>query len=394
MGKGRTVGNARSLPAVLIMAMLMLAGLAACEMAQVTRGSMERLEGGMPATGNGTALRIEHAFEGTTSLVWGHEGSDDLRIVDDNLTTLGVLPQAGPWSIKGASISEGGVRAFVWGPQARTGPDSIAIYNLTDYSVEQDYIPPGLIDMARIDYVRSMAWGLILVVAGRSTNGTSELLFIETVPMQVLKRHPLPGNASVQYIGTDGISMVCLLEDGHLVVVSTRDWTIAHTVDALDGPASAWSLGQGKWLLGGADGTVIVWDEHYRKLDAEMHTDGPVQGVARTVDGFNVTLIVASPGPEGGSILRAFRMWNVSDWRLATEEPWPVAVSMLGTHPTRGDAVLVCGADGSVQPLEVRTWSDYVQGMRVRPFLIGGTVVLILAVAGSVLWSRRKHSHG
>ena len=395
MGNGRTEGITRSGPSVLILAMLMLAGVATCENDQVTRGSMERLEGGMPATGNGTFLRIEHAFEGETSLVWGHDGPGDLRIVDDNLTTLGVLPLPSPgFHVKGASISEGGVRAFVWG-HARSGDnDTVIVYNLTTFEIDPGYLPVGLIDMVRVDYVASMAWGLILVVAGAHANGTSMLAFIETIPMLELKAYTLPGNASVDYLGTDGISLACLLEGGQLVVVSTRDWTVALSYHAVNGSFSSWRVSSGMWLLGGEDGTVVVWDAYPMKVWSELRLDGRVQGVAWTMSGSNQTLVVAQPGEGGGSVVRAYRRNAAGNWELATEEPWPVAVSMMGAHPTRGDAILVCGADGSVQPLEVRTWTDYVSTKVRWKLYIGVAVLILVGVAGCFLWSRRERPRG
>ncbi len=349
----------------------------------------------MHPTGNGTASRIEHAFEGETALVWGHEGPDDLRVVDDRLMTIGVLPPPFPgFHIKGASISEGGVRAFVWGMAGGMANDTIVTYNLTTFTVEQDYLPEGLVDLVSIDYVRTLAWGIILTVAGRHVNGTSELLFIETVPMQQLGRLPLPGNASAQYLGSDGISMVCLLDDGQLVVVSTRDWSMERTLDAVDGPFSAWYITHSRWFFGGADGTVLIWNDYAKRVEAEMHMDGPVEGIARTIDGQNQTLTVAIAIPEGGSVLRTFKIWTEGNWSLAREEPWPVAVSMLGAHPKRGDAILVCGSDGSIEPLEVRTWTDYTTTKRPRLVFVAVAVGILIGVYGSFLWSRRGRSHG
>jgi len=395
MDKGRTGGITSIASSVLIMAILMLAGVATCENGVVTRGSIENLEGGIPTTGNGTALRIEHAFEGETSLVWGHEGSDDLRIVDDNLTTLGVLPLPSPgFHVKGASISEGGVRAFVWG-HARIGDnDTVIVYNLTTFEIDPGYLPVGLIDMGRVDYVASMAWGLILVVAGAHANGTSMLAFIETIPMLELKAYTLPGNASVDYLGTDGISLACLLEGGQLVVVSTRDWTVALSYHAVNGSFSSWRVSEGMWLLGGEDGTVVVWDAYPMEVWTELRLDGRVQGIAWTMSGSNQTLVVAQPGEGGGSVVRAYRRSVAGAWELATEEPWPVAVSMIGAHPTRGDAILVCGVDGSVQPLEVRTWTDYVSTKVRWRLYVGVSVLILVGAAGYILWSRRKHTQG
>jgi hypothetical protein len=355
-------------------------------------GSIKRLEEGLAHSGNGTAARIEHALDAARSLVWGHEGPDDLRVVNDALTTLGVLTLPSPgFHVKGSSIAEGGDRALVWGSTDGMANDALLLYDLTTLSVVPDFLPDGLIDLMVVDYARFYAWDVILAVAGRGANGSSELVFIETGPMQTLLRHTMPGNASVQYLGNDGLAMACLLDDGHLVVISTRDWSLERTATVVDGPFTAWQVTKGLWYLGCGDGTVVVWDNYFSRVLTTLHMDGAVQGVCQAVNGLNHTLVVATPSPDGGSSLTALRSTDGINWTLAVELGLSVPVSMLHAHPTRPDAVLVCHDDGSLEPFEVWTWEEYNARSGIRPIYIGLGVAVLVGVLALLLWSRRRH---
>ncbi|UCC92920.1 MAG: hypothetical protein JSW25_09690 [Thermoplasmata archaeon] len=343
-----------------------------------------------------TPLTLMYDLEGSKALLRGYDHEDELRVVDGDLETLAILePPSEGFSVDGAVISANGNHVFAWGRTPTNTSDMLVAYNLTDYRWEEDYLPQDLLGLEDIYAVRLMAGDKILVVAGKDTNDTKQLLFVEVVPKMLLKTEPVPGNLRVIDIVHDGIKMIVLLGDGSIVLYSTYDWTMEQTYQVFKGPFSAYEVKRrSDWHFGSSEGVTVsltIYDSVSR-LDLNL-THGPVQGVY-SVEYYG-HLITAIPEEASGSRMDAW-VHGQNGWESNSKYVTEATVTSMVEDPNANSTFAVMFDDGSMEFFQVGLKKRYFGDDNGPAFMdrygiiIGPSIVIAIILTVRYLLKRRK----
>lgn len=358
-------------------------------------GVTERLERGLgPAPSSGPVTVVLDGT-GDRMLVIGHEHADDLRVLDRDMTLMGVLePPYDDFSVSGATISERGTWVLAWGRTPSNATDVMMVFDLADFQPDIDLVPGGTVAFDRITAAHVLAEGLIIAVGGTDALGNTRMAFVETLRAAELRNDTYPGSGSVVSLRDDGHDLYALLDDGTVLVYSTTNWTLDVALDLLEAPLRSWDIRPGGSPFFGSGGGEVVALGHMRaveRLDLTL-LDAPVQGLYSS--GFHSHLVVAVPGEATGSELDVF-MFGEEGWYQQSSTPLDGEVTALVGDPGSDATFAACMADGSVDfhtvvlvkkvlPPRPGSWGD-AWGQRTA-----GVLVLVVVVALSVaLWRRR-----
>ncbi len=353
-------------------------------------GSITELEGGLlPAVG-GAPIYFEADQENNRFLAWGHEGSSDVRVLNDSLATLGVLPiPASSIQVKGVSMAEGGERAIVWGSTTNGTGDRLLFFDLNTFELDDDYMPAGLVPLATVDCARFFAWDVILAVAGRAANGTSQLVFVETIPMQVMRVDPVPDNLTVDGIYRDMSLLTCTLMDGSVLVYSTKAWSFMQRIRITDGPITASTAMTRPWIFGDGNGTIVYYEPNGEiTLGFRVPEGAPIEAVALWEKTHRDAVIVAMSMPSGGAMLRTYIHEGNNTWVAIAELATYAHVSMMVRYPWAENVTLVGFEDGSLGLFEAH-YREIFEPQGGRPGLWIASGVLLVVLALVVILMRR-----
>jgi len=295
------------------------------------------------------------AFESHPSrnhyLISGYGHAGEFRILDRDLDTVKVIePPADGFEIRGCAFSYWQVRLLVWGRASGDAADTVHLYDVNQSAYVSDIVPNGTVPLVTIDQARLFATELILMVAGRDGNGTSKVMFIETMTNMVLNQLSVPGNRTVIHAEENGNHIPVMDERGGLLVFSSFNWTLSEQIGPLDADPTVYELHPDRfWTLGTEDGTVIV-GQHYGDGFSYQHQvdEGPVEGALYSkLPNGAVFTVTARPAEGDGSILEVW--WTGDgDWPFIEKMSLDRSVAFIHHVPGSDDLFFIGYRDGSV----------------------------------------------
>jgi hypothetical protein len=369
------------------------------------KGYTEKVDKVLGPGSAGVPVMFWYDGDGSQMLLWGRENEDDLRIMDDNLSTVAVLePPYEEFSVKGASMAHTGRWAIAWGRTPSNTTDVLAVWDLMTYDLDRTFLHEVAEPIVHIDGLDLLANDMILAVAGKDNGGASRLVFIETASRTNLKVDPIPGNGTVVDIVHDGVKMLVLLDDGGLLMYSTYNWILEGVHQVFEGPFTAYEVKESSyWHFGNEDGVVVEMDfSGAFSFSNNSLSNGPVQAIFSIDRGLPLVVAV----PEDGSTTR-LEVWRVELWRREPKGWVMQSSSIIDGTVTRiagypdGDGTFAVGlSDGSIEihrlvvfkepiPREEPTWGDK-YGRNALWFV----PIPIIAVALIFLRMRRQNPEG
>ncbi len=350
----------------------------------------------LDAAPTGSPAWVRFDENGANLLVWGHEGTNDIRVLGRDLATREVLELPSPgFTVKGVEWCEGSDHIVVWGSPGDDLNDTLVFYESPSWSIGEGYLTADLIPLVEIDYVYSLANNIIFAVAGRDANGTSRVLFMETGSKSIIQDGPVWDNRSVVSITTDGRFMYVLDDNGGLIVHSTKDWTILLQVELLSTPFSSHFIERGniEKVFGGQDGTVSTRADMERDDWKTFSTgSGQVLGIwSNDIGDITNYIVAATPKGESSSIMQIWDPMGGSNWSHHRSDTIDGRVSMMALDPTSNTTIVVAFQDGSVAMYELfkKSHEDTPSDWWMPYVGIGAFAAIVLVVVYYLLTKRR-----
>ncbi len=301
---------------------------------------------------NSIDMTIDSHIEGTFYLLTGYGHADEIRVLNKGLGTRAVIePPEDDFSIRGSAFSSWMARVLIWGRSTGDANDTLFVYDLDEGAYDADLIPNGTVPLVTIDQARLYAGDLILMVAGRDSNGTSKVLFIETAPNEVHAEENVTGNRSVLHIDTDGHAIHVLDEDGGVQVFETGNWTLTEQYQLLDSGPIVYEMHPERfWTLATSDGYFVVGQPYEDGWNIEGNVDlAPVEGAYYHKRADNsIFAVTACPSTDGGSTVEFWAGGESGIWELMDETQMEKAVSFIHHVPGVDDNLLIGFDDGSI----------------------------------------------
>ncbi len=307
-------------------------------------------------SGNGVDLRMDISHDMDRLLLVGYGGPNEIRIVDRDAETIATLvPPGSDPTVKGARWSQSGTWIVAWGRAEGNDTDFVTAWNGTTYEPADNLFENDTTPLVEITSAVFMAGDDILFIGGRDVNGTSKVLLVETSTMNVHKDYLWENDATITYLATDGLSLLCIDETGVITSIGGTDWTeIVRFEEGSSHEPSSHAIsrpGRNPWAIGYHDGSVYFWQGYPIVFsgDTDLGT-GPVQGIAWMFNDIGGYYMVALPGGGHGSRLSV--LFNEYD----TATAYPVsdtidtgsAVTMLMMDSHAPGNIWAAFADGSL----------------------------------------------
>lgn len=306
--------------------------------------------------GNGADLMIDISHDMDRLLLVGYGGPDEIRVVDREVKTIATLvPPGTDPTVKGARWSQSGTWIVAWGRAEGNDTDFLTAWNGTTYEPAYNLFENDTTPLVEISSAVFMAGDDVLFIGGRDVNGTSMLLLVETGPMNVHINYTWEKDATIMYLGTDGMALQCIDETGVLTNIGGTTWMEMERFEEgssrKPSSSSISSPGRNPWAIGYEDGSAFFWQGYPIVFsgDADLGS-GPVQGIAWTFKDVGGYYVVALPGEGQGSRLTVlYNEWdNTSAIPVSDTVDAVSAVTMLIMDAKAPGNIWAAFADGSL----------------------------------------------
>ncbi len=327
---------------------------------------LEEVDHWKDPSGNGADLRIDISHDMDRLLLVGYGGPDEIRVVDRDIETIATLvPPGTDPTVKGARWSQSGTWIVAWGRSEGNDTDFLTAWNGTTYGPADNLFENDTTPLVEIGSAVFMASDDILFIGGRDVDGTSKVLLVETSTMNVHMNYTWENDATITYLGTDGLSLLCIDETGVLTSIGGTDWMeIVRFEEGSSREPSSQAIsspGRNPWAIGYEDGSVYFWRGYpiVASGDADLGS-GPVQGVAWAFYDIGDYYMVALPGEGQGSQLSV--LYHANDTATAVPVSDTIdtgsVVTMLMMDTKAPGNVWAAFADGSLGYYNVTTILD------------------------------------
>ncbi len=317
---------------------------------------LEEVDHWKDPTGNGADLWIDISHDMDRLLLVGYGGPDEIRVVDRDIETIATLvPPGTDPTVKGARWSQSGTWIVAWGRAEGNDTDFLAAWNGTTYEPADNLFENDTTPLVEISSAVFMAADDILFIGGRDVDGTSKVLLVETSTMNVHINYTWENDATITYLGTDGLSLICIDETGVITSIGGTDWTeIVRFEEGSSREPSSNSIsspGRNPWAIGYEDGSVYFWRGYpiVASGDADLGS-GPVQGITWAFYDIGDYYMVALPGEGQGSQLSV--LYHANDTATAVPVSDTIdtgsAVTMLMMDSKAPGNIWAAFADGSL----------------------------------------------
>jgi hypothetical protein len=307
-------------------------------------------------SGNGTDLQMDISHDMDRLLLVGYGGPDEIRVVDRDVKTIATLvpPGINP-TVKGARWSQSGTWIVAWGRAEDNDSDFLSAWNGTTYEPADNLFENDTTPLVEIGSAVFMAFGDLLFISGRDVNGTSRVLLVETSSMTVHKDYPWENDATITYLVTDGLSILCIDETGVITSIGGTDWSeVVRFEDGSSHRPSSHAISspsRNPWVIGYEDGSVYFWQGYPIFFSGDIDLGaGPVQGLAWTFTDPGSYYMVALPGEGQGSQLsvlyKEYDNTSVLPVSNTIDTGSPVTILMMDKDPPGN--VWAAFADGSL----------------------------------------------
>ena len=326
----------------LLIAAILLPTSAAPETAfeEVYHFSIDKMPGGAVSPGGASDFRFEYSYDAERLLFWGWTGPNDLRVMDENLTTIKTIElPTDDFQVHGARWAALG-SIIVWGDNG-TGPgDALLVYQYPDLELNTSFLPRETIPLVTIDSAMLLADELVMVVVGRADNGTSQIISLETRTNRVHTNNTVYGNLTILSTAVVGYNFIAIDVEGGTTSINTSGWTYDERIVDIGGPYSFHRLRTNHpWTVGGEDGRVLLKKDFLLNRTFDMTFDVPAQAACWLKANLTNNLIIAFPKAGGGSKLQAYHDWNGS-YELGDElETEGTVTTMVSVLTVRTDFV-------------------------------------------------------
>ncbi len=314
--------------------------------------------------GKGADLAFEMNRDMTRLLLVGFGAPGEVWVSDLDLSNATVLEPPSPgFFARGAGWSYSEERIVVWGENEDGSP--IALYDLPSYDLNTTATWLDLVTLPEVTEVSFFAGDAIVSISGRDAEGTSHLMFIETLNDAIRVDHVWEGNHTIIEV-TDNNKVPVILDSGGTVTfITDNNWNeFKRYPDALRGGVTSWNIPwEHRWAAGDGEGRLVVSDDGpYDPRYNITVGDGPVTGFAWTL-GRTLDFVTALRLPGGGSLLDGWHLFSGDREGEAPEHLCSLAiegnVTMMGQDPRGWSRVLVAMDDG--------TLASYVLDIRPDP---------------------------
>jgi len=296
--------------------------------------TLEELPGGVVSPGGASNFRFEYELHGDRVLFWGWTGPNDVRVMSKDLTTLHIIEL--PWEgfeVREAKWSHGG-SIVVLGSNGTGGDDELLVFRGSLFEYNASFLPREAIPLVTIDTACLLAGDNILAIAGRDINGTSRVIFLETVSKRIRSEHEMYDDLTVQYIGNHELYLYAIDVQGGSTVFNTSQWSFEDRIEPIVGPCQFSVVRTNLPLtFGGVNGRLVVREYFMLNQTVTFDVDiSPVQ--ASTYIRINVTsnVIVASPNGKGGSKIQVLHDYNGSHEVGPEIDTEMTVTSMMALH--------------------------------------------------------------
>ena len=340
----------RVLPCLLLL--LICSSLSATADTVVYDVSLVEEDRSLPPGGSGGPLMMYMDWYGTKMLLRGYGAEDELRVVDMDLNTLGILESPGPgFTLKGCSLSHEGQWVMAWGAFDGEQNDTLVMYNMTSYAIDTEFLQGYSITIVIIDHVTLMGSDDLLAVAGRDPSGTNRIQLMELWSGIIRIDDEVQGNVAVIEIVNNYREMLLNCEDGSVLMYSGRNWSLAMRWELFPGPITAFYSQDGRMTLyGDGDGHVLELGYDETQVYVNISTPpAPIQALSYggTVNNRTFT-IMAVPSNGTGSYLRVWHS-DQGSWNFENETETGSVVTGLLRVLNEENLFAVAFEDGSHQ---------------------------------------------
>ncbi|MCK5414965.1 MAG: hypothetical protein KAJ35_06260 [Thermoplasmata archaeon] len=351
---------------------------------------IQEMPGGATSPGGASDFRFEYSWFEDKLLFWGWTGPNDIRVMDLNLTTIDTIElPSEDFEVHGTRWADWG-SVIVWGDNGTGTGDTLLTYRYPNLELDPSFLPREIIPLKTIDYAMLVAGELMMVVAGRDENGTSQILTMETETDSVYKVYDVDGNRTIQTIGVVGLLLMALDVEGGANIFTTSLWLFTERREIIDGPFSTSLLRTDHPVTyGGANGHVLM-EENFLLNQTFTYDldDPPVQAACWLHNNNSANIIVASPKAGGGSRLQVFHNYD-GEFEVGTEINTSGSVTTIFKDPYVWNVISVGFANGEFrqynltdlfdEPIVEEPDADEDEGLlALIIMLLPGTIIIVV----------------
>ncbi len=346
---------------------------------------MEELPGGAESPGGASSFRFEYAVNGKWLLFWGWTGPDDVRVMTQAFETEKRIDIPVGFEVQGARLSQAS-SVIVWGSNGTGQGDEILVYQVPSLELDPSFMPREVIPLETIDAVTLLAADLILVVAGRSEVGTSQVVIIETETQDVISVSDHHDNLTVQSLECAGPQLLALDEEGGATVIETGFWTESERLEPIQGPFSNTIVFPNlPWVFCGESGEVVlVKYGEVKSLEFKMDTS-PALAACPVRTNATHNIVVATPKAGGGSIMHVLNNFT-GEYEIGAEVETEGTVTTIMRHPVESRNITVGFSNGVIKrynlwdELEYDVYDPMARKDHEYPYLVP-----ILLIVGAIV---------
>ena len=309
---------------------------------------MEELPGGAESPGGASSFRFEYAVNGERLLFWGWTGPDDVRVMTQDFETEKRIDIPVGFEVQGTRWSSAS-SVVVWGNNGTGQGDDLLVYQVPSLELDPSFLPREVIPLKTIDALTLLAGDLILVVAGRSEVGTSQVVIIETETQDIIGVHDHHDNLTVQSLECAGPQLLVLDEEGGATIIETGSWTEYERLEPIQGPFSNTIVYPNlPWVFCGESGQVVVVKyNEAESLEFKMDTS-PALAACHVYSNVTQNIVVATPKAGGGSIIHVYNNFT-GEYELGLEVETEGTVTTIMPYPTGSNNITVGFSNGVVK---------------------------------------------
>ena len=301
----------------------------------------------------GGPYSMEYSYDGSMIMLVGYGGSNEVRIMDRDMSLLGKWEPTEPdLSVEGASWSTSDDSIAVWGTNGEEGNDTLLVLSAPEFE------PVAGLNLSVIDHLvditsARLIHDVILAIGGRDAEGVSRFHIFEIATSHPLNDLNWSESATIVGIDYDGIYLLVLDEKGFIAHFETMGWTLVTRWEGAGASPSSSCIGMFVsdriWIVGYEDGRVRSWGETPLDLIEEVDTgNGPVLGVASLFPSPRYYAVAVPEGSEGSRITGWIHngTWDDKDWSNVISES--ARVLSMDPDPQVAGQFLAAFDDGTI----------------------------------------------
>ena len=319
---------------------------------------MEELPGGAESPGGASSFQFEYEVYGERMLSWGWTGPNDVRVMTPNFETQKRINVPEGFEVNGTRWSDAS-SVIVWGNYGTGQGDDLLVYKVPSLELDPSFMPREVIPLETFDAVTLLAGDFILVVAGRSEAGTSQVAIIETQTQDVLGVSDHHDNLTVQSLEATGPKLLVLDVEGGATIIETGFWTESDRIEPIQGPFSNTIVFQNlPWVFCGETGQVVLVKYNEAESIEFKMDDPPVLAACSVFNNESHNVVVATPRAGGGSFIQVFHNFT-GEYEVGIELETEGTVTTIMLFPSESTNITVGFSNGVIKRYNLWDEKEY-----------------------------------